>query len=46
MGQNPSCEAYSNSANQETPHHLWNPKIHYCHELLEYSNMYIGNNEW
>jgi hypothetical protein len=29
MEQNPSWEANSSSASQETPHILWNPKVHY-----------------
>jgi len=30
MEQNPSSEAKSQSANQEIPRLLWNPKVHYC----------------
>jgi hypothetical protein len=29
MKQSPSSEANSPSASQETPHLLWNPKVHY-----------------
>jgi len=30
MKQIPFWEANSNSASQEIPHLLWNPKVHYC----------------
>jgi len=30
LQQSPSLEANSDSASQETPHLLWNPRVHYC----------------
>jgi len=30
MEQSPSSEANSHSASQETPHLLWNLKLHHC----------------
>jgi hypothetical protein len=40
MEQSPSWEANNNSATQEIPHLLWNPKVHYCYVTVFFNRLY------
>jgi hypothetical protein len=43
MERSPSWDANSHSASEESPSHLWNPKIYYSvHDILSLNDPYPG----